>query len=333
MHECVDYSCIPKKLLLVSLIPHTDNLMHKRFLSVVSSNEGAQEYHQMFIEKKYTFIQLMFEMDTCKPPINLLLEHLPRLMPRPYTIASSKLFTPNQLKIIYTYDDESSNDRSIVTKSLFSSSFEKTGNIKYHNFKHDQPYELIDNPMYFRIANNFRLTDEDCQKNIIMIANGAGISPFLGFIEHRNKMKIKNASISFGKCWLLYGVRYKSTIMTLGSRFNEAIENGTLSMVTYTTSRDYSSTITCEDDNNKEEQKIHHISQAKYVQDAVKYNFHKFYKEMLCDNSKIFVCGGQNMANDLETMIINCGNEKDKCFAETFLAKKKSGMYVVDVWT
>lgn len=338
MHECIDYNCIPKKLLLVSLIPYTENVTHKRFLSIVSSHEGTEEYHHMFIVKKYTFIQLMYEMGTCNPPINLLLEHLPRLMPRPYTIASSQLDAPNQLKIVYTLLNEcSSVDRGIVTNALFSSSFEKIVNsqdneiISYHNYRNDQTYELTNMPIYFRSTNKFRLTDEDCRKNIIMIANGAGISPFLGFIEHRNKLKKINSSIEFGQCWLFYGIRYKLT-QHLESFFRQAIENETLSMVAYTSSRDcLLSSVGVDDDDQSSLAKFH--VPGKYVQDAIKYNFCTFYNQILCDDTKVFVCGGQNMAKDVENMIINCGNEKDKCFAEKFEAKKKSDMYMVDVWT
>lgn len=317
LRDCLDIRCVPKKLLIAALIPYTESLEEKRLLSLLCSEEGSALYCSVFIESKQNFSDLIDTLNTCRPPITVLLEHLPRLMPRPYTIASSPLSsTANQIRIIISIETDRSPPALVtnmlvtaagitIQNSVISSDMPATGPA-YHSIA-----------LYFRNTNQFRYTDNDVKAPTIMIANGTGVAPFLGFLEHRRRLRRTQTTTELGQCWLFYGHRYQTAMQPyLGKYFDAAKGDGILDELSLACSRD-------EQGNG-----VEHNVLGKYVQDAVYKCCKKFAAFFAKPNCKVFVCGGRNMAGDVESMI--SGMEDAKAVLNE---KKDSGLYVVDVWT
>ena len=70
---------------------YTSDPNQKERLEMMSgtSNEGKALYQSWVVDSCRHITHILEDMDTCKPPIDHILELLPRLQPRFYSIASS----------------------------------------------------------------------------------------------------------------------------------------------------------------------------------------------------------------------------------------------------
>lgn len=184
LRDYLNFRSIPKKLFLRSLVEYTEDSTERHFLGTLSSKEGAKLYSELTGEKRKTVLDIIKTCPSCKPPLSLLLEHLPKLLPRPYSIANSYLSSSDEIRIIFSVLEEN--------PGLTSSLMEKS------------PQTLN---IYLREPNQFRYTDEDFESNQIMISVGCGVAPFLGFLEH--KRELSKCKENGGKSWLFNGSRCK----------------------------------------------------------------------------------------------------------------------------
>lgn len=186
LRDYLNFRSLPKKLVLRSLIEYTDNSNEKQFLGTLSSKEGAKLYSEFTGQKSQTFLDILKLCPSCKPSLGLLLEHLPKLLPRPYSIANSPLKNKDEVKIIFSILEEN--------PGLTTSFMEKSP-------------QFLD--IYLRESNKFRYSEEDFENNQIMISVGCGVAPFVGFLEHKEELsKIKRFG---GHSWLLNGSRCKES--------------------------------------------------------------------------------------------------------------------------
>lgn len=77
---------------MMRLLAHhaTDEDQQRRLLELCSL-QGAEDYGQWVRRPNIDVLDLMDAFPSCRPPIERLLEHWPRLQPRPYSISSSPL--------------------------------------------------------------------------------------------------------------------------------------------------------------------------------------------------------------------------------------------------
>ena len=132
-------------------------------------------------EDQVGLVQLLQVFPSCKPPLSLLLEHLPRLNPRPYSLSSSPTCPRNQIRFTYTVVE--SPRPGLATSYL-------------KNLKPGA--EVL---FYPRTSSGFN-PPTDPSASIIMIGAGSGIGPFMGFLEHRRSLANKT-----GSAFLLFGCR------------------------------------------------------------------------------------------------------------------------------
>lgn len=63
-------------------------------------------------------------------------------------------------------------------------------------------------PIFARTNQNFHLPD-DLTVPLILIGPGTGVSPFIGFIDHRAEQRKQQPEAQYGEIWLFYGCRNK----------------------------------------------------------------------------------------------------------------------------
>ncbi|KAJ8306916.1 hypothetical protein KUTeg_015000 [Tegillarca granosa] len=88
---CVDIRDAPKKALIRSLVEFTTNQSEKRRLQELCSKQGADHYSKFIRESRISLLDLLLTFPSCNPPVERILEHLPRLQPRPYSVCRSEL--------------------------------------------------------------------------------------------------------------------------------------------------------------------------------------------------------------------------------------------------
>ena len=215
-YTTLDVRSIPKKLFLRALLEYTENPNERQFLSLLCSKEGANEYSQKVLETKLSFVDLLEIVPSCRPPASLLLEHLPRLLPRPYSVSSSVKETPGRVSWIFT---KVIDPRPGLATSWMSS-LSQGDKITF----------------YPRISNNF-CPPMDPSQDYIMIAAGSGVGPFIGFLKDR-KVRMENGENFSGKCWLVFGCRYSEADFLCKDFIQEMIKTGVLTSLSTSCSRE-----------------------------------------------------------------------------------------------
>lgn len=324
--ECVDLHGFPKKAFLAALVSCVSDPTERRFLEILASREGSTLYATEILQKQTTFYILFHTLQSMSFTIEnvaILFEHLPRLMPRPYSISNSPLTSEKHpeysrqstiLKIIFSLIDPPGITTQMLQNQIFKYQVESTLELS----KNESTVNL-----YARTSNRFQLTDSDLNRPLIMVAIGTGVAPFIGFLEHHRE-QLRKHSVAESKpfTWLLFGCRRK-TKQLCGDLLQDFVADGTLAKFSECFSKDAN-------------------VEVKYVQDLIRLNAQQFI-ELLVDSddgtapSKTFVCGNKKMATDVRAVIEESLIKVGKCSAIED-AKRiidelvKSGRYVEDIW-
>lgn len=301
LRECLDLHSIPKKLLLRSLMEYLMDDHEKRILAILCSKEGAAEYSERILSAGMMFLDILRLFQSWnKIPFNLLLEHLPRLLPRPYSIANSPLKNRSDLKIWFSLNEPP----GVTTRML--------QNMIREAEKNANP--LV--PIYLRQSNTFRYTKNEMNDPVILIASGVGVSPFLGFLEHRDEIQKLERGVQLARAELLFGCRYENESLCK-EILTHHLRAGSLNDLKESFSRDAG-------------------AKCKYVQDQIKSDATSIINPLLKYNCRIFVCGSGSMVQDVRKTIQNClidsfsytSTEADN-FIQTLIKDKR---YIEDTW-
>ncbi|KAI5639481.1 FAD binding domain-containing protein [Phthorimaea operculella] len=317
--HCLDLRAVLKKLFILSLSKHTKDEKERKVLEYICSKEGSASYTSHILNKNMCILDLFAIYKTCKPPVEVLLANLPRLLPRPYSIASSRLRDPNLLKICFSVMDIGNNRRGLTTgwleQVITSSNLEnQMKNLKISKDKIESrkiPIYLRRNPTGFSMPGNL-------DTPLLLLGPGTGVAPFIGFLEERQLLKQKVPEFNLGLTWLFFGCRNPKLDFIYEKELNEFMRDGTLSKFNTAFSRVEN-------------------SESKYIQDALQQNGEavtKFIKK----GAIVFVCGDlNNMASQIKEVLLQCLVKHDKKSvedAEKYINDmQKDKRYFVDIWS
>ncbi|XP_023211645.1 methionine synthase reductase-like, partial [Centruroides sculpturatus] len=205
---------IPKKIFLRVLSEHTYDEVDKQRLNELCSKEGSSDYIRCVVQSHATLLDILEAFHSCLPPVEVVLENLPKLKPRFYSVASSPLLKPDQFNIVFNITEIEDGDKNM--KGVCTGWLSKITNHMYNkqSLAHSKVLAgRTDKPLiriYKKYNQRFHLT-KDPSVPLIMIGPGSGIAPFIGFLHHR-KYQIMNQlteASHFGEAWLFYGCRYR----------------------------------------------------------------------------------------------------------------------------
>ena len=292
----VDIRAVPKKLLIRALLEHTTSSSDREHLSLLCSREGAKQYSVQVTEARLSFLNLLHSVPSCRPPVTLLLEHLPRLLPRPYSLSSSVKETPGRASWIFT----KVTDPQPGLATSWMSSLTPGDEIVF----------------YPRTGNSFR-PPADPGQDYIMVAAGSGIGPFLGFLKDR-KVRLEGGETFTGRCWLIFGCRYRDADFICRDVVEEMTESGVLNK--------FSSSFSRESEGEA----------PRYVQNRIETEKEEIFSWITESSAMVYVCGdAKGMAAGVKQVINNILNEKlgdqeGAAFYKDMIAHKK---YKEDIWT
>ncbi len=303
LSECLDIRAIPKKLFLRSLIEYLMDDEEKRVLAILCSKEGAKDYSEMILDAGIVFLDILKMFQSWNEiPLQLLLEHLPRLFPRPYSIANSPLKDENILKIWFSLDEPAG-----VTTTMLRDMIE----LKVEN---NVAPPVV--PIYLRQSNSFSYTRNEMNDPTILIAAGVGVSPFLGFLEHREEIRKLETGVQLANVTLFYGCRHENENLCKDI-LRHHLRVGSLNDLKEAFSRDAN-------------------SNHKYVQDQIKANGNLFVDVLVNGNGRVYVCGSVKMLQDVRKSIQNCladgmmdSNVETVEYVQKFVNDKR---YIEDTW-
>ncbi|XP_058822074.1 methionine synthase reductase-like [Topomyia yanbarensis] len=297
--ECLDFRIVPRKLFLQVLASYTSDPCEKRLLEILASKEGASFYNEFILKNELNFLHLLKILSSCRPSLAMLIEHFPRLLARPYSIANYNR-GGGQIRIVFAM----LNDGKVgITSTMFENKLLYAG--RYDKYLY----------MYLRQTKpSFQYKEEDLEKNIIMIGPGTGVSPYLSFLEYRKRAKQLNKKAKLGSAILLTSCRHRERNYLFQDELQQYIQMGLLDNVYEAFSKDPD-------------------SRYKFVQDIIEDQKEQFIKMLLEDNTKLYLCGeGRTMLPRIQDMISTCLSKMQcipKVEADALMAEyKKTGKYM-----
>ncbi|KAG7666657.1 putative Methionine synthase reductase [Nannochloris sp. 'desiccata'] len=360
LHGC-DMTTPPRKSLLRVLAEHCTEITEKQRLMFLCSRQGRDSYATEILAARPSLLELLNGFPSCTPPLDALLDALPALPPRMYSITCSPMTCPNKIQVAFTivkytstkYDDSMTRSStgngtappaaSHITQRegvattwldrlctpLIESSYQKQSTDTSNALR---PLRV---PIFLRKGGAFK-TPSDLSRPWIMIGPGTGVAPFRGFLQERRARIQKESNMSkdgaistssTGECWLYFGCRRPDLDYLYESDLKSFQQDGTLTRLEVAFSR--------APRQNQDEKKD---SKKVYVQHFMAQHRMELYNLFIEQKGTVFVCGdGATMAKDVHATLVNIiatgGKVTEAEAAVQLSALAKEGRYVRDIWS
>lgn len=198
--HCVDVCSRPSKKLLQYLSRHCGSAADAHALARLASPEGHIEYAKRVVEERLSLLDVLQDHRSAAPPLDGLLEALPPLGARTYCIASAPQAHPDSLHVIVDVVRAPAGPRGRVPgvgsawlERLALAASGAAGKAAGKQLpKGWEPFV----PMCLRSAGHFRLP-ADPGVAVVMVGPGAGVAPFLAFLQARRHTAQARDSKSF----------------------------------------------------------------------------------------------------------------------------------------
>eukprot|EP00794_Sanderia_malayensis_P019243 gene19243-21171_t len=301
----VDIANTVKTHIIAELAGYAKDQKDRDFLYklVSGDEEGKSLYNEWVVKDHRNIVSILSDLTSVQPPIDLLLELLPRLQCRYYSISSSSKQYPTRVHVTAVVVDwvtRIGRQQKGVATTWLKQKVPNNG-------------EDVRVPIFVRHT-QFRLPRKPTTA-VIMIGPGTGLAPFRGFIQERQLQNDTGCPI--GDTVLFFGCRKKQEDYLYQEELEEYEQNGTLSKLYLAFSRD-------------QPEKI-------YVTHILKENREYIWK-LINEGAHIYVCGdARTMAKDvhsiLEDTLHEFGDMSRQQAASYLTNMSNKGRYSVDVWT
>ncbi|XP_043215017.1 methionine synthase reductase-like isoform X2 [Amphibalanus amphitrite] len=301
----LDVRAVPKKPLLQALPAHTADARQRRRLQELASRQGGAEYLRLVRAGGVGTLRLLAAFPSCRPPLELLLEQLPPLAPRPYSASSSPRLHPGRLRIVFSVVEEPA--RGLCTGWL-------DGLLRAAGPQPQEEPRSLTVPLYRRRPGQFRLPDTDAEaaRPLLMVAAGTGLAPLAGMLQERRARRLA------GPAWLVFGCRSREHDYLFRDELEAAQRDGALTRLDAVFSRAG--------------------GPQRYVQHVLSEESQRLARWLLEDRALLYVCGdARGMAAGVEEVVVEAvaqakGVPLDEAKA-TVKQMQKDGQYKQDVWS
>lgn len=329
---CLEIRNVPKKAFIRALVEHTEDSGQRRRLQELCSKQGTAEYNLFVRDSSLSILEVLAAFPSCLPPLSLLIEHLPRLQPRPYSAASSCLRHPGKLHFVFnvvefpTCCGRPTGRRGLCTGWLF----DLINPLLVFPGKAESSDSQLLPKIHVSLRPNcsFR-PPSDPSVPFVMIGPGTGVAPFIGFLQQREQERQENPDKTFGETWLYFGCRHRDRDYLFREELEGFVSNGTLSHLKVCFSRDK--------EVEKEEEVAKSAARPRYVQHLLLLDSKAIISILLEKNGYLYVCGdAKNMAkdvNDTLSEMIKTELQVDQLEAMMKLAVlREEKRYLQDIW-
>lgn len=295
-------------------------------------------FHESIASKNYNLARLLLELSNGKPwdrvPFSFLIENIPHLQPRYYSISSSSAEQPNTVSITAVVERNRGPDadfdcHGVATNNIFdikeAMAGKTTGNFKLDGARGSYTKgDAIRAPIHIRHS-NFKLPSK-AGAPIIMVGPGTGVAPFRGFIRERAHLAKSGKEI--GKAVLFFGCRHSKGDFLYEEEWPNYTSEETVGKIDgpFTESNFLELHTAFSRDSDKKY----------YVQDRMRENS-KLVNELLLKGAYFYVCGdASRMAREVQTTLAEIISKErgiDFDEAERIVKKMKSrNLLQEDVW-
>ncbi|KAL3148407.1 hypothetical protein ABBQ38_013862 [Trebouxia sp. C0009 RCD-2024] len=315
-----DLTSIPRKSLLRVLGEHCTSDSDKQRLLHLSSTGGRQDYTTHIKAAQPSLLSLFHQFPSCKPPLASLLDCLPQLAPRMYSVSSSPLESPHRVHVAFSvvrYETPAGVRQGVATtwlEKLCQPMLEGRG------VTNEDRVRL---PVYLRRGGSFGLPvhTESGLPNLaapmLMIGPGTGVAPFRGFLQQRRHLA-KQQDSPAAPAWLYFGCRQEQEDFLYEADLKAFEADGTLSKLRVAFSRAQSSKV--------------------YVQHLLKQDAQQVFDLLRHPAVHVYVCGdGASMAKDVQSTLVgileSVGGLTTADASAVLAALTKQQRYIRDIWS
>ncbi|XP_056360989.1 NADPH-dependent diflavin oxidoreductase 1 [Oenanthe melanoleuca] len=210
----LDISCVPRRSFFELLAFFSPDELEREKLQEFSSAQGQEELYSYCNRPRRTTLEALWDFPhtTCAIPAHYLLDLIPRIRPRAFSIASSMLAHPGRMQILVAvvrYKTRLSKPRRGLCSTWLASLSPEQGDVRV-------PLWVKKGGMKF---------PADPATPVIMIGPGTGVAPFRAAIQERVALGHR------GNC-LFFGCRHKSKDFYCQAEWEELVTKGLLTLFT-----------------------------------------------------------------------------------------------------
>ncbi|ELK08148.1 Methionine synthase reductase, mitochondrial [Pteropus alecto] len=180
---------VTEEALLRALADCAGDAAERRRLQELSSSQGAADYTRFVRGARASLLDLLLAFPSCQPPLGLLLGEWRLRLGGQEGVAR---VPPFELCAALGASDWAAIAGSVPGPSSAA-------------WTSELPSPISISP---RAANSFHLP-RDPSVPVVMVGPGAGIAPFIGFLQHREKLQEQHPDGHFGATWLFFGCRHR----------------------------------------------------------------------------------------------------------------------------
>jgi sulfite reductase alpha subunit-like flavoprotein len=211
----------PRRYFFEVMVHFASQPMQQEKLRELSSAEGQDELYRYCLREKRSFVEVLRDFVGVVLPLEYLLELIPRISSRQFSISSSLRAHPEEAHIcvaMVQYVTSMRRTRTGLCSAYLSAA------------------KPNDHVRVWVSAGSFRM--RDLQPPVILIGPGTGIAPFRAMVEERVLQRTRGENV--GPTVLCTGNRYQSRDFLFGSQWQELLASGQLHCVLSAFSRDQS---------------------------------------------------------------------------------------------
>ncbi|EDQ90706.1 uncharacterized protein MONBRDRAFT_16143 [Monosiga brevicollis MX1] len=297
----VELTHTPSLNIIAEMVQYAKDEQQKERLAFLCSKQGRSEYNKHIHNRHLTILDVLAEFSSVEMPIDHLLELLPRMQPRYYSISSSSKTNPDRIHMtvaIVTYKNGADTTVEGVATTWFCRLALDTDRV----------------PMFVR-RSTFRLPRKP-KVPMIMIGPGTGVAPFRGFIQERLFL-MQDSEEQFGETHLFFGCQNESKHFMYRDEFEDAVMKKALSGLHTAFSRDQATKV--------------------YVQHRLRERKEDVWR-VLQAGGHLYICGdAKYMAQDVRKAIIEIlvemGDKTQQQALQFLKTMEEKHRFQQDVWS
>ena len=217
----LDVLAPPKRRFLQLLSLFTADEEQREKLEEMCSTEGADLYNDYIVREKRSYIELLAEFPSARPPLNHLISMIPRIQPRQFSISSSQLAHPGEIHLSV----------GVVRKVT-----------RYGRVRHGlcSSYIAALRPgegVVVRVKKGQLRLPPSPDTPVIMVGPGTGIAPFRAFVQERKHLNrlLRPGGRQPGtveKDMVVFGCRHEAKDFLYGDEWRAWDREGTIHLLT-----------------------------------------------------------------------------------------------------
>ncbi|CAG9536265.1 unnamed protein product [Cercopithifilaria johnstoni] len=314
---CLDIRRSPGRPLLRVLAECTESECQKRRILELCSAQGVEEFTKFVRQAGLSMVDFLLNFPSCRPTAERLIELLPRLLPRPYSVSCIRELWGKRLRFIFSLLRFSATDGRRFNRFGLSSGW--LAMLK----EGEKVLMFLKESSRFRLPPPVHSSFDITRTPLVMVCTGTALAPFLSFLQ---KLDFLGAEEYKVRRELYFGIRNIKDDCIHYEDIVRYVDKNVLSHLSLCESQPYSG-----------------IAGKKYVQDALQERGREISDILLRKNGDeshpaiIFVCGSsKQMLKDVADVFLHIFSEflsKSKEGAQSFLSElRKNDQYVEDVW-